>query len=428
MSHQLASTPGSSSQQRMLEEFLKCAICHDMMVHPYTIVDCMHKFDKHCLKEFWTKSDCCPLCKLPATKAAHDFTLQAVVDSTKRVSKDNTLALDNAPIFPSPLVSLGPSRGFDNSLFSDETEDNWNSGDVEMLIEQGNNDVTTRYTFQIAHEPLRPGGNLIFPCNSCTPGNTTGYECPWPIPTPTSDELQLEIARTGRAIRAPGPGEPHAPLNDIDDLPGIMAHLQCDGCSIYVPREFPANIRCTVCRKVYCGEYTGNGNCGGISLFPSDALVYKRNTVTDLAESFPQYVRLNRDEIYRFENYLQTNHITPSAVLKGAVAIKEATYSEEPSEDDQFVTHSQGVLKDNPWTDAILCTVCIETLVRVQAGPWKWWMQERERGLLDPTIKALPDCWYGWECRTQMKSFPAPTHSSKFNHVCPRIFSPLEDR
>lgn len=112
------------------------------------------------------------------------------------------------------------------------------------------------------------------------------------------------------------------------------------------------------------------------------ALAYKGNTIQEvIADSFPEFVRLNREEIARFEQYLSTQNISIAMILRHLVEAKETAY--EPDEGDQFETHSQGAAKENPWTNAVLCTSCIDTLVRVQKGVWNWWLQERERGPID---------------------------------------------
>lgn len=214
-----------------------------------------------------------------------------MIDSTDSNSRPtlNAKVIDNAPIFPSPVLLLGPSRGFDNDIFglgtaNTEQDEDWDN-DADEIMQVDSDDVTARISFLPAHEPLRPGGSLIFPCESCAPGNSTGYECDWPIPMPTPEEIQLESQRTGRMIRAPRVDELKAPLSLADDVyvfipdsgsysrptsPGSMSHLQCDSCTLYVPRGYPANIRCTVCRMVYCGEYARKPNCGGISLHSMD--------------------------------------------------------------------------------------------------------------------------------------------------------------
>jgi hypothetical protein len=98
-------------------------------------------------------------------------------------------------------------------------------------------------------------------------------------------------------------------------------------------------------------------------------------------DSFPHFVRMNRDEIYRFEQYLASQNISVSMILRQLVEAREAAF--EPDDEDQFATNSQGAAKENPWTDAVLCTTCIDALVRVQSGVWNWWLQERARGPLD---------------------------------------------
>lgn len=147
---------------------------------------------------------CCPLCKKASTKALHDFTLQGIIDSTHLFLIPST---DNSPIFPSPFLSLGPSRGFGEDIFATDDDDmqdaEWDNEDME--------DITTR--FAPTHQAPRPGGDLIFPCDSCLPGNPTGFECDYPIPMPSQDDVNLEIQRTGRIIRPPTGGEPRAPLS-----------------------------------------------------------------------------------------------------------------------------------------------------------------------------------------------------------------------
>jgi len=163
------------------------------------------------------RSASCPMCKTPSTKASHDFVLQGMIESTHPQAQSNAV-VDNSPIFPSPMLSLGPSRGFDNDPFgsigASQGED-WSDDDEEMTQEDAE-DLTARISFLPAHEPLRPGGNLIFPCNSCAPGNTTGYTCSWPIAMPTFDQIELESQRTGRMIRAPGQDEVKAPLSQAN--------------------------------------------------------------------------------------------------------------------------------------------------------------------------------------------------------------------
>lgn len=142
-----------------------------------------------------------------------------MIESTNpQVRKEEVL--DNSPIFPSPLLSLGPSRGFDNDPFdingSQSQGDDWTDDDDDEMLQDDAEDVTARISFLPAHEPLRPGGNLIFPCDSCTPGNATGYVCPLPISLPTSEQINLEAQRTGRIIRAPQMDELRAPLEQAN--------------------------------------------------------------------------------------------------------------------------------------------------------------------------------------------------------------------
>lgn len=90
---------------------------------------------------------------------------------------------------------------------------------------------------------------------------------------------------------------------------------------------------------------------------------------------------MNQDEVERFEAYLTSQGITTQMILRQIVEAKEAGYV--PSDENQFTIGSQGVEIGNPWVDAILCTNCIDTLVRVQGTVWEWWLAERAKGLQD---------------------------------------------
>ena len=137
-------------------------------------------------------------------------------------------------------------------------------------------------------------------------------------------------------------------------------------------------------------------------------LHYKGDTVYNIAEGFPLNVQRNREEMSRFESYLQTHGITTSTILRQVVEANEAAF--ELTQDDAMAIESQGVRRSNPWTNAVLCTTCIENIVRIQAGPWQWWMRERETGDLDreykqhqlsitilsfflAVVQLLPNCW-----------------------------------
>jgi len=105
-------------------------------------------------------------------------------------------------------------------------------------------------------------------------------------------------------------------------------------------------------------------------------------------DSFPEFVRINREEVARFENYLTTQNISVAMVLRQIVEARKDSY--ELDEEDQFVVGSQGATKENPWVNAVLCTTCIEALVRIQSGIWEWWLQERARGPVDRMCFSAP--------------------------------------
>lgn len=92
-------------------------------------------------------------------------------------------------------------------------------------------------------------------------------------------------------------------------------------------------------------------------------------------DAFPQYVRMNREEVDRFASYLNSNGITVPRILREVVESKADEFVFD--DDQQFQESSQGIAPGNPFSDAVLCTTCIETIVTIQAGPWIWWQAKK---------------------------------------------------
>jgi len=276
----------------------------------------------------------------------------------------------------------------------------------------------------------------------------------------------------------PARGERRASLFNVETgeyrAPGADQHRHCSTCTTYLPVGLP--IQCAFCGVYNCSGIDPLG-CPRAVLGTDDIL--RRYDALDFfgethgPRSFSQvwmvYTRYgnlvnNAAEAGRFEAYMNAQGITLADALKEMAHMYEAarrdaflrprnsTASNGQDHGDQqgqhirnnnetngdgLAVHDNGsvvgdaeltdgedtviappvpVLPPNPIAWGADTRVCVECVSRVLESQFdRWWVRERAKGLLDPGIINLPNCWYGRECRTQAHS---PSHATRYNHIC----------
>ncbi|KAF8320541.1 uncharacterized protein EI90DRAFT_2599163 [Cantharellus anzutake] len=66
---------------------LSCGICLDVLQRPYTVVPCLHTFDKECLVEWWKTNGTCPICKRRAHSGRFAFQLNGILQRYNKQKK-----------------------------------------------------------------------------------------------------------------------------------------------------------------------------------------------------------------------------------------------------------------------------------------------------------------------------------------------------
>ncbi|KAF8491290.1 hypothetical protein JB92DRAFT_3100544 [Gautieria morchelliformis] len=360
----------SQSSTASVDQEFSCGICLNILTLPYTIIPCLHTFDKECLVQWWKLNSNCPTCKKASTSAKSAFQLRAIMDHVykkRRTLSCPTSGGTSAEIFP--LNRGQPSH----AVYGDDSDDN-------SLVSEPQED---------------PRDVLIWACDACTPNNLTGYTCPLPLPSLTPERLQA----------SPLHGYRRMPLGRAIAMriPGASDHAQCASCDTYVPLGYPGVIKCGGCSTVQCHNFSTAGCRSGSLFHPRSDVKLIPHTVDTLTTYLPLFLRSNRHEVDRLTNYIGARGLSITDILLALFETMRRQVADAETED----------IADEKWgPDAWFCFQCVAHVT--SQGLFEWWVSERRSSLerQDGILVARPDCWYGRECRTQTHN---DSHAERFN-------------
>ncbi|KAF8525241.1 hypothetical protein BU17DRAFT_84170 [Hysterangium stoloniferum] len=338
----------SQNSTASIDQELSCGICLDILVSPYTIIPCLHSFDKSCLMEWWKKNSNCPTCQKESTSAKSAFQLKAIIDrvhkNKRQKLQSTTGGNNNSEIFPS---GDGGADLFDEEIMEDDVE---------------------------------PEDGLIWPCLSCDPNNATGYVCPVPIPAPTPAERQ----EANHAV-PPSRETPKTPLDSpaANGKPGVDFHTVCVACSNYIPLNFTRPIKCSNCSNARCNNFDPAGCPSGMPFYRRLDVKLPMHSVDGLLIYMPPNVNLNRHERTRFVNYMTAKNLSVDDVLHALFDAKH----------DQVAEDLNDQIADEEWgPGAYFCNYCVGSVAMSMF--FTWWMHERQKSLDndDGIIPSKQDC------------------------------------
>ncbi|KAG9098047.1 hypothetical protein FS749_004817 [Ceratobasidium sp. UAMH 11750] len=404
-----------------IDDEISCGICLGVLESPYTVIPCLHTFDRDCLAGWWKQNNTCPLCKIRATSGRHSFQLQAIVNhydnkrpprKRARGSDENAQNDDRAELYPFGVAPPPPGA---NPRHQDDDEDGGDFHDFDEDEDDENEDDEDE-----DDDNLLPGGRLVFPCPACRPGHPSGYTCPHPIPEPTEVMKRTEkedYFNGRREVVAPARGQPRISFAEgLHTLPGAGLvfqddeiaeinracedHVACHACNAYVPRNWPRSIEstCRLCSRATC------------MLFDPQ-----------------QCPRLWEDIWLSLRSFNEAgNDITPET-LWHRIASRYDHFERNPVERDRFVA----VIVANNGINPVVVELMTSAGQAAEAiGPFyckqcvtdtatdkieEWWNAKKAAGALPAEVANLPQCWYGRECRTQRHNIG---HAQRFSHDC----------
>ncbi|KAG8904687.1 hypothetical protein FRB99_001328 [Tulasnella sp. 403] len=401
-------------EQGTMGEQLGCGICLSLMNNPFLVLPNAN----------------CPVCKQRSNVAKHNFQLENIIAQYRRdIGRNKSARLDDGArddLYPRgrrPLLSLPSSFLATQSQTQSQSQYGpllfLPGGDGDVLM--GSQGMSQRSVLQPLPDPP-PGGNLVFPCPSCYPGNITGYTCQEPIQMPSPEQMTMEQQASrpmGPPIRPPGRGDVRASLQAarLNNLPGAASHNECAGCSTYIPTGWePRKQKCGDCDTILCSNYDPEGCPDGSKLLPRNALSGGNIVARTLWGSCPVSLRNNEEELSRFDRYLSDQNLSMDQVLERLADIKlhnekDANRNRFPGEGEEDAQEFAEQWReadaecDRKWgPDSFWCDDSVQALIAQTF--FRWWLAERV------TVPAnLQDCWYGYECRTQVRT----DHALRYN-------------
>ncbi|XP_078193970.1 E3 ubiquitin-protein ligase CHFR isoform X16 [Callithrix jacchus] len=359
-----------------MEETLTCIICQDLLHDCVSLQPCMHTFCAACYSGWMERSSLCPTCRCPVERICKNHILNNLVEAyliqhpDKSRSEEDVQSMDARNKITQDMLQPKVRRSF-----SDE------DGSSEDLLELSDVDSES--------------SDISQPYVVCR-------QCP---------EYRRQAAQPPRC---PAPeGEPGAP-QALGDTPSTSAslmtvqdyvcplqgsHALCTCCFQPMPdrraeREQDPSVapqQCAVCLQPFCHLYWG---CTRTGCFGCLAPFCELNLGDKCLDGV---LNNNSYESDILKNYLATRGLTWKNMLtESLVALQRGVF----------------LLSDYRVTgNTVLCYCCGLRSFRELTYQYR---QNIPASELPVAVTSRPDCYWGRNCRTQVKAH----HAMKFNHIC----------
>ncbi|XP_070371872.1 E3 ubiquitin-protein ligase CHFR isoform X8 [Equus asinus] len=359
-----------------MEETLTCIICQDLLHDCVSLQPCMHTFCAACYSGWMERSALCPTCRCPVERICKNHILNNLVEAyllqhpDKSRSEEDVRSMAARNKITQDMLQPKVRRSFSDEEGS--SEDLLELSDVDSE----SSDVSQPYVV----------------CRQCPEYRRQAGQ-PLPCPGPGSE-----------------PGAPQAP----GDAPSTSAsvttaqdyvctlqgsHAICTCCFQPMPdrraeREQDPRIapqQCAVCLQPFCHLYWGCARTGCLGCLAPFCELNLGDRCLDGVLSNNNY------ESDILKNYLATRGLTWKNVLaESLVALQRGLF----------------LLSDYRVTgNTVLCYCCGLRSFRELTYQYRQNIPPSE---LPVAVTSRPDCYWGRNCRTQVKAH----HAMKFNHIC----------
>uniref|UniRef100_A0A8C9YAE1 E3 ubiquitin-protein ligase CHFR n=1 Tax=Sander lucioperca TaxID=283035 RepID=A0A8C9YAE1_SANLU len=374
----LSKPPVEGTKTDKMEESLTCVICQDLLHDCVSLQPCMHVFCAACYSGWMERSSLCPTCRCPVERIRKNHILNNLVEAyliqhpEKCRSDDDLKSMDSRNKITQDMLQPKVERSF-----SDE------EGSSDYLFELSDNDSDSSDISQ----PL-----VI--CRQCPDyrREVTPLSIP-PPPKPATEEGSAKPT-----------GEQPSTSFDILSAPQEYRclpqgfHLMCHCCLQPMPdRRAEPNSeqviaqQCVMCQQPFCHMYWG---CQRIGCQGCLARFSELN-LTDKC----------LDGVLNNNNY-------ESEILQNYLSSRGKSWRDLLQESLQNLQQGDYYLSDcriSP--NAILCFCCGLRAFKELAYKYR---QNIPASELPAAVTSRPDCYWGRNCRTQVKAH----HAMKFNHIC----------
>ncbi|XP_042765685.1 E3 ubiquitin-protein ligase CHFR isoform X2 [Panthera leo] len=359
-----------------MEETLTCIICQDLLHDCVSLQPCMHTFCAACYSGWMERSAFCPTCRCPVERICKNHILNNLVEAyllqhpDKSRSEEDVRSMAARNKITQDMLQPKVRRSF-----SDE------EGSSEDLLELSDADSESSDISQ-----------PYIVCRQCPEYRRQAGQ-PLPCPGPGSEP---------GAAQAPGdaPSTSTSVTTAQDYVCALQgSHAICTCCFQPMPdrraeREQDPRIapqQCAVCLQPFCHLYWGCARAGCLGcLAPFCEL--------DLGDRC-------------LDGVLSNNHYE-SDILKNYLATRGLTWKNMLTESLVALQRGVFLLSDYRITgNTVLCYCCGLRSFRELTYQYR---QNIPASELPVAVTSRPDCYWGRNCRTQVKAH----HAMKFNHIC----------
>uniref|UniRef100_A0A665X4Y1 E3 ubiquitin-protein ligase CHFR n=1 Tax=Echeneis naucrates TaxID=173247 RepID=A0A665X4Y1_ECHNA len=369
----LSKPPVEGTKTDKMEETLTCVICQDLLHDCVGLQPCMHVFCAACYSGWMERSSLCPTCRCPVERIHKNHILNNLVEAyliqhpEKCRSEEDLKSMDSRNKITQDMLQPKVERSF-----SDE------EGSSDYLFEFSDNDSDSSDFSQ----PL-----VI--CRQC-PGYRREV-------SQVSSCLPFRFQSLSTCLKSFSAPVPSAAPQEYC-CPPQGCHLICTCCLQPMPdRRAELNSQeviaqqCVLCQRPFCHMYWG---CQRIGCQGCLARFSELN-LTD--KCLDGVLNNNNYESEILQNYLSSRGKSWRDLLKEAL---------------EGVQHGSYYLTDvRVSANIILCFCCGLRAFKELAYKYR---QNIPTSELPAAVTSRPDCYWGRNCRTQVKAH----HAMKFNHIC----------
>ncbi|CAJ1068166.1 E3 ubiquitin-protein ligase CHFR [Xyrichtys novacula] len=391
----LSKPPVEGAKTDKMEESLTCVICQDLLHDCVSLQPCLHVFCAACYSGWMERSSLCPTCRCPVERIRKNHVLNNLVEAyllqhpEKCRSEEDLMSMESRNKITQDMLQPKVERSF-----SDE------EGSSDFLFELSDNDSDSSDISQ----PLvmcrqcpgyrRDFSQMLFATasNYWLPGLPAPLQVV-PPPKPASEEGSEKPAGEQPSTSSDTPSAPQEYC-----CPPQGLHLICTCCLQPMPdRQAELNSQqsiaqqCMLCQRPFCHMYWGcqRIGCQGCLARFSDL------NLTDKC----------LDGVLNNNNY-------ESEILQNYLTSRGKTWRDLLQESLQSLQQGQYHLTDNRVSaNTITCFCCGLRAFKELAYKYRQNILPSE---LPAAVTARPDCYWGRNCRTQVKAH----HAMKFNHIC----------
>ncbi|XP_010874859.1 E3 ubiquitin-protein ligase CHFR [Esox lucius] len=383
-----APVPVEGAKTDKMEESLTCIICQDLLHDCVSLQPCMHTFCAACYSGWMERSSLCPTCRCPVERIRKNHILNNLVEAyliqhpEKCRSEEDLKNMDSQNKITQDMLQPKIERSF-----SDE------EGSSDYLFELSDNDSDTSDISQ-----------PFVMCRQCPGYRRESGQVLWATgPAPSGPPPHGPQDRAGKP-----PGEGPSTSSSCSNVPTRApqeytcppqgSHVICTCCLQPMPDRRAELIgqqvsaqQCVACQRPFCHLYWG---CQRIGCHGCLARFNELN-LTDKC----------LDGVLNSNNY-------ESEILQSYLAARGMSWRDMLQEGLQGLQQGTFYLSDYRInSNAILCFCCGLRAFKELAYKYR---QNIPASELPAAVTSRPDCYWGRNCRTQVKAH----HATKFNHIC----------